>query len=65
MGKIVRFRLPTDSDACTWEETLQSGLKIYAKQELPPGVEESDFDGTYDEPAEVINLATRQHIRAG
>lgn len=54
MGKIIRFRLPLDPDACTWEEALQSGLEIYAPGELPPGVEESDFDGTYDVPAKVI-----------
>lgn len=56
MGKIIRFRLPLDPDACTWEEALESGLEICAPGELPPGVEESDFDGAYDEPAAVIPL---------
>lgn len=56
MGKIIRFRLPLGPDACTWEEALESGLEICAPGELPPGVEESDFDGAYDEPAAVIPL---------
>ena len=61
MGKIVRFRLPPNPDACTWEDALQSGLEIYAPGELPPSVEESDFDGAYDEPAEVVQIVdTRQ-----
>jgi hypothetical protein len=64
MGKIVRFRLPPDPDACTWEEALQSGLEIYAPGELPPGVEESDFDGAYAEPAEVVQFVDTCQRRA-
>lgn len=56
MNKIVRFRAPVDPDACTLEEALESGLDIYPAGELPPGVEESDFGGVYDEPAVVISF---------
>lgn len=62
MNKIIRFRAPVDPDACTLEEALESGLEIYRAGELPPGVEESDFGGVYDEPAEVISLATRKPL---
>lgn len=61
----IRFRLPPHPDACTWEDAIASGLGIYAVGELPPGVEESDFYSASDELAEVIDLATRKHIRAG
>ncbi len=64
MGKIVRFRLPPDPDACTCEEALQSGLEIYAPGALPPGVEESDVDGAYDEPAEVVQFVDACQRRA-
>lgn len=62
--KIVRFRLPPDPDMCTWEDAIQSGLGIYAQGKLPPGVEESDFDGAYDEPAQVVQIADARQRKA-
>lgn len=53
---VLRLVVRPDPDECTPDEALRSGLGIYAAGALPPGVEESDLGGVYDEPAKVVTI---------